>query len=190
MEKSCNLASRTLCAGRFLALEEVTYRDETGTVRRWESCVRARSTPAVMLVPVIRPGDRIVLIRQFRPPTGRYVWETPAGLMEQGEKPEETALRELYEETGYTAVITKVLPPSFSSCGLSGESVYIVFADIDGKRYGDALPENHPDGSEQITVHPVPLCDLAAHLEKAVAAGDAVDSKLLLLAALTAPQRG
>ena len=189
MEKSRNLASRTLCSGRFLALEELTYRDETGAVRRWESCVRARSTPAVMLVPVIRPGNRIVLIRQFRPPTGRYVWETPAGLMEPGEKPEETALRELYEETGYTAVITKVLPPSFSSCGLSGESVHIVFADIDGNRYGDALPVSHPDAGEQIAVHPVALEKLSAHLENAIASGDAVDSKLLLLAALTASER-
>lgn len=184
MQKSENIAVKTLCSGRFLALEEITYRDQCGQVRRWESCVRARSTPAVMLIPVLRPGDLLVLVRQFRPPTGRYVWETPAGLIEPGEKPEEAALRELYEETGYTGTIRRVLPESFSSSGLSGESVYTVLVDIDAAVYGDALPVSHPDAGEQISVHRVALDRLAAHLDRAAAAGDAVDSKLLLFANL------
>ena len=177
-----NIASRTLFAGKFLALEEIAYADGEGHTRLWESAVRTRSTPAVMIVPTIRPGDRLVLVRQFRPPTGKYVWEAPAGLIEPGESIETAALRELYEETGYTGTIRRVLPASFSSSGLSGESVHMVFVDIDGARYGNELPANAPDPGEQISVHPIARGELFRHLEAAMREGDAVDSKLLLYA--------
>ena len=46
--------------------------------------------------------DRIVLIRQYRYPVGRFVYELPAGLVEPGEDPRQAAVRELFEETGLT----------------------------------------------------------------------------------------
>jgi 8-oxo-dGTP pyrophosphatase MutT (NUDIX family) len=48
--------------------------------------------------------DRVLLIRQYRHPVGRLLWELPAGLLDQeGEPLADAALRELAEETGYTA---------------------------------------------------------------------------------------
>ena len=47
--------------------------------------------------------DRIVLIRQYRYPVGRFVYELPAGLVEPGEDPRQAAVRELFEETGIRA---------------------------------------------------------------------------------------
>lgn len=44
---------------------------------------------------------RTIVIEQYRPPIGKTIIEFPAGLIEQGEGPEKTALRELAEETGY-----------------------------------------------------------------------------------------
>ncbi len=175
------VASRALYAGKFLGLDEITYLDEEQCERRWESAVRMRHTPAVMILPVIRPVGEVVIVRQFRPPTGRYVWETPAGLIEPGEAVADAALRELYEETGFQAKIRTIMPESFSSSGLSGESVHMVFVDIDEARYPHGtLPAAHPDPGEHIEVHRVKWTDLRTHLLQALAAGDAVDSKLLL----------
>ena len=46
-------------------------------------------------------GPELVLQKQFRPPIGKVCIEVPAGLIDEGETPEECALRELREETGY-----------------------------------------------------------------------------------------
>lgn len=51
-------------------------------------------------------GDPSILLqKQFRPPINAVAIEVPAGLMDEGETPEECALRELREETGYVGKI-------------------------------------------------------------------------------------
>lgn len=172
---------KVLYKGNFLALELVSYRDEEDRERCWEAAVRNPPTPAVMILPVIKPDNEVVVIRQFRPPTGRYVWETPAGLIDPGESAADAALRELAEETGYSGKLLKVLPPSFSSSGLSGESVYMAFVEIDGAEYPpDRQLQTDFDESENITTHRVKLTELNDFLLQAVSRGDGVDSKLLL----------
>ena len=47
--------------------------------------------------------QRILLVRQYRLPAEKYLWELPAGRLDPGEKPLEAARRELMEETGYHA---------------------------------------------------------------------------------------
>ncbi len=181
MANSFITGEKVLCEGRFLALHLLEYTDQDGRERTWESAVRTRSTPAVMILPLIKPDNEVLIIRQFRPPTGRYVWETPAGLLEPGEDPGEAALRELQEETGYSGRLLKVLPPSFSSSGLSGESVYLAIVEINGNDYP---PERKLvtdfDDSEFITSCRVKTSELNSFLLNAVERGDGVDSKLLL----------
>ena len=46
--------------------------------------------------------DKVVLIRQYRYPLGGFVYEFPAGLVEDGEDMLEAGIREMYEETGLT----------------------------------------------------------------------------------------
>ena len=46
---------------------------------------------------------RILLVRQYRLPAGKAIWELPAGRLDPGEKPLQAAKRELAEETGYSA---------------------------------------------------------------------------------------
>ncbi|MDE8732072.1 NUDIX hydrolase [Eubacteriales bacterium DFI.9.88] len=58
---------------------------------------------AVAIVPITKDG-KLVMVKQFRYPTGKVILEVPAGKIDQGETdPLLTAKRELKEETGYTA---------------------------------------------------------------------------------------
>lgn len=50
-------------------------------------------------------GAEVLLEKQYRPPVDKTVIELPAGLLDEGETPEECALRELREETGYIGEI-------------------------------------------------------------------------------------
>ena len=181
MEKAHVTGKKTLYAGKFLALELLNYQHDDGRILTWESAVRNPSVPAVMILPEIKPDNEIIIIRQFRPPTGRYVWETPAGLIEPGEDPAVAALRELEEETGYTGKLRKILPASFSSSGLSGESVYMAFVEIDGSLYPpERKLETNFDDSESIAAFRIKRSELNRFLLEKVADGDGVDSKLLL----------
>ena len=61
-----------------------------------------------IIVPVTKEGN-LVLVRQFRVATGEETYEFPGGALEQGEENSDGALRELAEETGYTAAATELL---------------------------------------------------------------------------------
>ena len=88
-----------------------TYTTPIGTTKTWESSQRltrpATSTiDGVGIVAILTPGPPLILLqKQFRPPIDAVCIEVPAGLMDEGETPEECALRELREETGYTGVL-------------------------------------------------------------------------------------
>src|SRR5579863_319077 len=49
------------------------------------------------------PEGRIPIVRQYRPAVESFTWELPAGLVDRGEQPAQSARRELLEETGYAA---------------------------------------------------------------------------------------
>lgn len=55
-------------------------------------------------------GPEIILQKQFRPPINAVTIEVPAGLVDAGETPEEAAIRELKEETGYVGVVSEMTP--------------------------------------------------------------------------------
>ena len=55
-----------------------------------------------------------MLQKQFRPPVNKVVIEVPAGLVDEGESPEESAIRELREETGYIGIAAEVSPIMFN----------------------------------------------------------------------------
>ncbi len=57
---------------------------------------------AAVILPVLDDGS-IVMIRNYRFALGEYLWELPAGMLDEGEAPEVCAVRELAEETGYRA---------------------------------------------------------------------------------------
>jgi len=80
---------------------------------------------------VVMPVDdkkRILLVRQYRLPARRYLWELPAGRIDPGETPLQTARRELTEETGYRARKFKKLAEFYPSPGFLAEKMTIYLA--------------------------------------------------------------
>ncbi len=85
--------------------------------------------PGAVAVLALDDADRILLIRQYRHPVGRLLWEIPAGLRDvAGEDLLRTARRELVEEAGYRARDWRVLADYFSSPGYSTERIRVYLA--------------------------------------------------------------
>jgi 8-oxo-dGDP phosphatase len=89
--------------------------------------------PGAVAALALDAADRILMIRQYRHPVGRLLWEIPAGLRDvAGEDPWVTAQRELIEETGYRARDWRILADYYSSPGFSTERLRIFLArDLD-----------------------------------------------------------
>lgn len=85
--------------------------------------------PGAVAVLALDDAQRVLMIRQYRHPVGRLLWEIPAGLRDaDGEAPLRTAQRELLEETGYRAREWHTLVDYFSSPGFSSERIRIFLA--------------------------------------------------------------
>jgi ADP-ribose pyrophosphatase len=82
---------------------------------------------AVMMA--VDDKKRILLVRQFRLPAGKELWELPAGKLDEGEKPLQAAKRELVEETGYRAKKWTRLVSFYPSPGYVQEKMTIFLAE-------------------------------------------------------------
>ncbi|MCK5802671.1 MAG: NUDIX hydrolase [Lentisphaeria bacterium] len=171
-------STEILGQGRFLQLELLTYRDGAGRERKWEAAMRCHNQGAVLMIPVLKPSERYVLIRQYRPPVKGFVIEFPAGLIDPDEAPRETALRELAEETGYTGTIAWMGRPTSSSAGLTGESVVLALMEIDENAPENQTPAACLEEGEEIEVIVVAKNEVSAFLHARENAGDILDSRL------------
>lgn len=85
--------------------------------------------PGAVAVVALDEADRVLLVRQYRHPVGRLLWEVPAGLRDvDGESPRAAAERELREEAGRRARDWRVLADVFTSPGISSERVRLFLA--------------------------------------------------------------
>jgi ADP-ribose pyrophosphatase len=111
----------------------------------------------------------IVVERQYRHAANQFLWELPAGKLEEGEDALAGAKRELEEETGYRAKKWKPLVEYFASPGFLGESMKVFLAE--GLVAGDA----HPEADENIELRLVKLSEVL----KMIAKGAILDGKTL-----------
>jgi ADP-ribose pyrophosphatase len=116
-----------------------------------------------------RKDPWIVMERQYRHAANRFLWELPAGKLEQEEDPLAGAQRELEEETGYRAKKWRPLVEYFASPGFLGEAMKVFLAE--GLTAGEARPED----DEQIEIRLVKLSDVLAAIQK----GEIMDGKTL-----------
>ena len=94
----------------------------------------------------VTPEGRIPMIRQYRKAAGQVMFELPAGKLEKGEDPREAALREMREETGYTAGSIRHVNAFYTTVGYSEEVLHIFFADE------LTAGETDPDDNESIDI--------------------------------------
>ena len=143
---------------------------------RWEFVSRANSTSAVVIV--AEHDGKIILIEQHRMPVGRRCLELPAGLVGDEDPDatvEETAVKELEEETGFTAERIERLGDFHSSPGMLSESFTLVRAH-GVRKVGEGGGTEHED----IEVHLVAREDIRQFVRSRREQGVAVDVKLLL----------
>jgi ADP-ribose pyrophosphatase len=96
-----------------------------------------------VVVAAVARQNRILLVRQYRPPVAAVTLELPAGHIEPGETPEEAARRELLEETGHEAATLELLANLSPSVARFTNRMYCFFAEdarpvIGAKPQGEA----------------------------------------------------
>ncbi len=113
------IISRAVYRGRLLKVneDEVSLPDGSSALREY-----VVHPGAAIILPLFDDGS-VLLERQFRYPLGQHFYELPAGKLEQGEAPIETAKRELLEETGYAAAEWRELGHLHPCIGYSDERI-------------------------------------------------------------------
>ena len=148
---------------RFLNFYEMNVRHRDGKTAPYYLASRATETQNLKAISHINNpdgvaiyslygenADKIVLVRQYRYPLGDYIYEFPAGLVEEGEDLNAAAIREMYEETGLQfspLTTTAYSRPFFTTVGMTDESCSTVFG------YCAGAPSSiHQEASEDIQV--------------------------------------
>jgi ADP-ribose pyrophosphatase len=142
----------------------------------WEYSERTHPGGLAAIIIAVTPQDRVLFVEQFRIPLQARTIEMPAGLVgdvDAGESIEQSAVRELEEETGWTATHAEVLMTGPTSSGASSEK--IAFVRASGLR---KVGQGGGDASEDITVHEVPRAQAAAWLAAKLGEGYELDAKL------------
>lgn len=99
--------------------------------------------PGAVAILAITPEKKIIMVEQYRKALERSIIEVPAGKLEKGESPETTAMRELEEETGYTADSLELIQSFSTSPGFADEVVHLFLAEgLRKAESGAALDED------------------------------------------------
>ena len=123
MEQPEILSSEEVFGGKLIRVACETVREGEQTYLR--EVVRHPGGAAV--VPVFDDGTT-ALVSQYRHPTRKYVLELPAGKLDPGERPEETAARELEEELGFVAGRLEQLSEFYTTPGFCAERLWVFLA--------------------------------------------------------------
>lgn len=174
---------------RWTKLVLTTYTDPLGKERTWESAERStrpKNSPidGVGIVAILQKasGPELLLQKQFRPPINKVVIEVPAGLVDEGENAEESAVRELREETGYVGIAAEVSPVMFNDPGFCNTNLNMVHVNVDMSLQENQNLKPELEENEFIEVFSTPLKTLYAECKRLEAEGYAIDARVGTLA--------
>ena len=129
-----------------------------------------RHAPSVVLIPFEDDG-RVVLIKQFRAPLGREIWEFPAGRVDAGESAEDAARRECEEEIGRAPQRLERIRGLFPTPGFCDEE--LIFVRVSELRAPATGSARQPDEDEYIVTKSLSVSEARAMLTR----GEIVDLK-------------
>jgi ADP-ribose pyrophosphatase len=165
------LESRELYSGKIISLNRDTVRLPNGTTAEMDI---ARHPGASAVVPFMSGplGDepQVLLLRQYRYAAGGYLYEIPAGRLDEGETPMQCAARELKEETGCTADHIEPMTSILTTPGFTDEVIHLFMAA--GLTHG----EHSREADEFVDLV---IMRLSEALER-ISRGDITDSKTVL----------
>ena len=125
--------------GHFIHRYDITYETVDGKEKVYEMISRnpdistLSELQAVVLIMHDEKNEKILLNKEFRLALGDWVYNFPAGLIDEGEKPIESARRELKEETGLDLLtVNDILPLSYSAIGFANETNLCIVGVADG----------------------------------------------------------
>ena len=164
--KETHLNSTHIFKGRLLDVwsDEVKLPNGHNSVREY-----IKHPGAVVIIPVL-PNDSLLLIRQFRYPMSELEIELPAGKIDEDESLDETANRELKEETGYISNKLTRLAEIHPCIGYSNERMWLYLAE-DLTEVGA-----EPDPDEFVELMPLSLDECIAMLKR----GEIKDTKTIV----------
>jgi len=134
-----------------------------------------RHAASAVLLPMV-DDQHVVLIRQYRYPVDRVLWELPAGTLDPGESPEVAAARECHEEIGLVPSRVERIGAFFPTPGYCDEEMF--FFRLSGLR--QPATEAHQDPDEHIEPRTFPLDEARAMVRR----GEILDMKTVVGLAL------
>jgi 8-oxo-dGTP pyrophosphatase MutT (NUDIX family) len=165
---------RVLHEQTWTLLKEKSYLDTAEKPGRWTYIERRERREAAVIIATTEHSGSLVLIEQYRVPFETEIVEFPAGLIDPGETPEQSARRELAEETGYTGRVLHVGPGVSTTAGLSTEIVHMVYMVVGEE---PTVTPRH-EGSERIRVFTIRPQDFGTFLRHCNGKGRILDAKL------------
>lgn len=161
---------------KWIRLKKITYTDPLGKTRDWESAERTtRASSAqvdgVGVVAILQKptGPELLLQKQFRPPVNQVMIEVPSGLIDEGESPVQSAVRELKEETGYVGVPAEGAEESvvmFNDPGFTNTNTLMIPLTIDLTDPSNLTPKPELEENEFIETFSLPLSTLWDDLKR------------------------
>ncbi|EEA24369.1 ADP-ribose diphosphatase [Talaromyces marneffei ATCC 18224] len=174
---------------RWIRLGKITYTDPLGVKRVWETAERQTrpknsTIDGVGIIAILDTphGPEILLQKQYRPPIDKVSIEVPAGLVDEGETPEQCAVRELKEETGYVGVVEKTSTVMFHDPGLTNANSSLVHIRIDMSLPANQNPVPELEENEFIECFTVPLATLYEETKRLEEEGYGIDARVGTLA--------
>jgi ADP-ribose pyrophosphatase len=157
----------TIYKGRVFSVETGRRRFPNGTEH---DVAIVRHAPSVVLIPIDGDG-RVIIVRQYRAPLDREIWEFPAGRLDEGESAEDAARRECEEEIGVVPHRVERLGGFYAAPGFCDEE--LIFFRVSDLRPPPPDSPNKPDEDEDITTRAVAVAEVRAMLAR----GEIVDLK-------------